>query len=47
MISNQLQNISKCTPLSRAEEMMTKQSIEPLKLHLVELENAVQEQLDM
>ena len=31
----------------RAEEMLTQQSIEPLKLHLTELENAVQEQLDM
>lgn len=31
----------------RAEEMLTQQSIEPLKNHLVDLEKAVQEQLDM
>ena len=31
----------------RAEESLTQQSIEPLKVHLLELESAVEEQLDL
>ena len=31
----------------RAEESLTQQSIEPLKVHLAELETAVEEQLDL